>query len=103
MNAWNLLEWIVFSSALLLGIMTNIIARQHYKMSSQPALPANAFAMTQTASIVIIVVFHYSPFHLLWLFLLSYVMGFVTLRVRIFGRLAWLYGYLLSYTIRSNW
>jgi Ca2+/Na+ antiporter len=103
MNAWNVFEWIVFALALLWGIMTNISARQHYKTSSQPALPANAFAMTQTASIVVIVVFHYSPLHLLWLFLLSYIMGFVALRVRIFGRLAWLYGYLLAYTIPSNW
>jgi ABC-type xylose transport system permease subunit len=103
MNAWNVLEWIVFVLALLWGIMTNISVRQHYKTSSQPALPANAFAMTQTASIVVIVVFHYSPLHLLWLFLLSYVMGFVALRVRVFGRLAWFYGYLIAYTIPSNW
>jgi ABC-type xylose transport system permease subunit len=103
MNAWNVLEWIVFAIALLWAIMTNISVRQHYMTSDEPSLPANAIAMTQMVIIVIIAVFHYSPLHLLWLFLLSYVMGFIALRVRIIGRLAWLYGYLIAYTIRSNW
>jgi len=93
----------VFALALSVTICTNIALRQHYKHSNQPEFPANAIALTQLTGVVAVAVAGYSPFHLLWLFPLSYFTGFFTLRSRVFCRLAWLYGYVVAYTIPSNW
>lgn len=103
MNEWSLFEWIVFVLGLIWALMTNIHVRQHYKTSNMPMIPANTFAMVQTTGLVTVAITHYSPLHLLWLFLISYVLGFFALKIKILGRLAWLYGYLISYTILSNW
>ena len=85
------------------AICTNIALRQHYKNSDKPALPANATAMTQATSIVVAAAVGYSLLHLLWLLPISYLTGFVALRSRGFGRLAWLYGYAIAYTVPFNW
>jgi hypothetical protein len=34
---------------------------------------------------------------------MSYLTGFVALKSRIVAHLAWLYGYVVAYTIPSNW
>jgi hypothetical protein len=98
-----LVEWAVFALALSWTISTNIALRQHYKHSDRPALPANATALVQLTSVVGVVAAGYSPFHLLWLVPISYLAGFLTLRSRAAGRLAWLYGYVIAYTVPSNW
>jgi hypothetical protein len=95
--------WTVFALSVIWAICTNIALRQHYKDSDQPALPANAIALTQLTSVVVVVAVGCSPFHLLWLLPMSYLTGFVALRSRIIARLAWLYGYVVAYTIPSNW
>jgi hypothetical protein len=99
----HLAEWAVFVLALIWAIFTNIALRQHYKNSDAPTLPANATAMTQLTSVVVVAAAGYSPFHLLWLLPISYITGFLALRSRAFGRLAWLYGYAIAYTVPSNW
>ncbi len=83
--------------------MTDLSVRERYKTSSQPTIPANGSAIFQTFSVVGVYVLHYSPLHLLWLIPFTYVLGFVSLRFKPFQILAWLYGYVLSYTIPSNW
>lgn len=98
-----LVEWAVFAIAVSWVICTNIALRQHYKNSDQPALPANATALVQFTSVVGVVAAGYSSFHLLWLVPMSYLTGFLTLRSRVVARLAWLYGYVVAYTIPSNW
>src|SRR5207248_3779151 len=92
-------QWVVLALAASWAICTNIALRQHYKHSDQPALPANATALTQLTGVIAVAVAGCSPFHLLWLLLASYFTGFLALRSRIVGRLAWLYGYLVAYTI----
>ncbi len=96
-------EWGILILAALWTLMTNLSVRERYKISSQPTIPANGFAMFQTVSVVGVSVLHYSPLHLFWLIPLAYVFGFVALRFKPFQILAWLYGYVLSYTIPSNW
>lgn len=96
-------EWTVFALAAIWTICTNIALRAHYANSDRPALPANATAMAQLASVVIVTIYGYSPLQLLWLLPISYLTGFFALRVRILGRVAWLYGYLIAYTVPANW
>src|SRR5437660_12422565 len=96
-------EWAVFALSVIWTISTNIALRQHYITSDEPVLPANATAMMQVTSIVVVATFGYSPLHLLWLLPISYLAGFVALRSRAFGRLAWFYGYAVAYTVPSNW
>jgi hypothetical protein len=98
-----LVEWTVFALALSWALCTNVALRQHYKNSDRPALPENATAMAQLTSIVVVAAAGYSPLHLLWLLPISYLTGFVALEIRIVGRVAWLYGYVIAYTIPSNW
>ena len=71
--------------------------------SEQPTSPANATALTQLSGVVAVILAGCSPFHLLWLLPVSYFTGFLASRSRIIGRLAWLYGYVVAYTIPSNW
>ena len=99
----GLVEWAVFALAVSWAICTNIALRQHYKTSDRPALPANATALVQLASLVVVAVVGYSAFHLVWLVPISYLAGFFALRSRIVGRLAWAHGYAIAYTIPSNW
>jgi hypothetical protein len=99
----TLAQWTVFALAASWAICTNFALRQHYKHSDQPTLPANATALTQLSGVVAVILAGYSPFHLLWLLPVSYFTGFLALRSRIIGRLAWLYGYVVAYTIPSNW
>jgi len=98
-----LIEWAVLILAVIWAIGTNIALRQYYKNSDAPELLANATAMTQLTSIVGVVAAGYSPFHLLWLFPISYLSGLVVQSSRIFARIAWLYGYVVTYTIPSHW
>jgi len=95
--------WAVFALSVIWAICTNIALRQHYKDSDQPTLPANATAMTQLIGVVVVAAVGCSPFHLLWVLPVSYLTGFFALRSRIVGRAAWLYGYVVAYTIPSNW
>jgi hypothetical protein len=97
------LEWVVLAAAGLWALLTNIAVRNHYKGSTTPQIPANTFAMIQLLSVVGVLGLHRSPFHLLWLFPVSYIAGFFTLRSRILAFLPWVYGYILAYTIPSNW
>src|SRR5215471_16088213 len=99
----QVIGWAVLALAASWAICTNIALRQHYKDSDQPALPANATALTQLTSVIVVAAVGCSPFHLLWLLPMSYLTGFVALRSRIVARLAWLYGYVVAYTIPSNW
>jgi hypothetical protein len=55
------------------------------------------------ASVVIVAAAGYSPLHLLWLLPVSYLAGFFALESKIVARLAWLYGYVIVYTIPANW
>jgi hypothetical protein len=93
----------VFALCAVWTISTNIALRQHYKHSDQPMLPANSIAMTQLIAVVVIATARYSPFHLLWLLPIAYLTGFIALRSRFFGRIVWLYGYAIAYTVPSNW
>lgn len=99
----NVLEWVVLIPATLWALMTNITVRKHYKESSVPTIPANTFALVQLLSVVGVLVLHRSPLHLLWLFPLSYLAGFIALRFKPLAFFSWLYGYILSYTIPANW
>jgi|SRR5262249_36878087 len=99
----QVIGWAVLALAASWAICTNIALRQHYKHSDEPALPANATALTQLTGVVAVAFAGYSPFHLLWLLPVSYFTGFLALRSRIVGRFAWLYGYVVAYTIPSNW
>ena len=84
-------------------IGTNMALRAHYAKSDLPELPANATAMAQSASVIIVAAAGYSSLHLLWLLPISYLTGYFALRVRIVGRVVWLCGYLIVYTIPANW
>ena len=97
------LRWAVLAIGILWALCTNLTVRNHYKTSSMPMLPANTSALFQTLSVICVIVLHRSPFHILWLFPLSYVAGFLALRSKVLALLPWLYGYALSYTIPSNW
>jgi len=97
------LEWGILILAGLWALLTNITVRNHYKSSTTPQIPANTFAMIQFLSVVGVSVLHRTPFHLLWLFPISYIAAFFTLRSRVLAFLPWLYGYILAYTIPSNW
>jgi hypothetical protein len=99
----QVIGWAVLALAASWAICTNFALRQHYKHSDQPTLPANATALTQLTGVAAVAAAGYSPFHLLWLLPASYFAGFLTLRSRIIGRLAWVYGYVVAYTIPSNW
>ena len=99
--AWT--KWGIMILGGLWALSTNTSVRSHYKTTSTPALPANTFALIQAVSIIGIIALHRSPFHILWLFPVSYVAGFFSLRSKIVAFLPWLYGYLLAYTIPSNW
>lgn len=103
MKSWTVLEWIVFALCAIWTISTNIALRQHYKSSDQPTLPANSTAMTQMFGVVVIAAAGYSPFHLLWILSIAYLTGFIALRSKFFGRIVWLYGYAIAYTVPSNW
>ena len=103
MKSWTALEWIVFALCAVWTTSTNIAPRQHYKSSDQPMLPANSTAMTQMIGVVVIASAGYSPFHLLWVLPIAYLTGFIALRSRFFGRIVWLYGYAIAYTVPSNW
>jgi hypothetical protein len=70
------IAWCVLTLAALWALSTNLTVRSHYKTSSTPVLPANTFAFCQMLSVVGVLVFHRSPFHLLWLFPCSYLAGF---------------------------
>lgn len=96
-------EWTVLALAGLMAISANLTVRQHYKTSDAPMIPANTFAMVQTLSVIGVLALHKSPLHLLWLFPLSYLVGFLALRFKPLAFLPWLCGYLLSYTIPANW
>jgi len=76
----HVLEWVVLIAASLWALTTNIIVRQHYKESKAPTIPANTFALVQLLSVIGVVVLRRSPLHLLWLFPLSYLAGFIALR-----------------------
>jgi hypothetical protein len=99
------MEWVVLIPASLWALLTNITVRERYKTTVTPSLGANMQAMLQTFSVLAVLVFHKSPLHLLWLFPSTYIAGviFNPYKSKIFGFLPWLYGYLLSYTIPSNW
>jgi hypothetical protein len=99
----TVVEWTVFALAATWAIGTNIALRQHYKNSNRPELLANSTALAQLMSVVVIAVAGYSPFHLVWLLPASYLTGIFVLRSRIASRVAWLYGYAVTYTIPSNW
>ena len=96
-------EWVVLIAAFLWALTTNISVRNHYKVSSTPSISANTFALVQLLSVVGILVLHRSPFHLLWLFPVSYVAGFIAVRFKPLAFFSWLYGYVLAYTIPANW
>lgn len=99
------LKWTVLGAASLWVLTTNLTTRNHYKTSSDPALGPNMIAMLQTFSVIGVLTLHKSPFHLLWLIPLTYLITFVfnPYRSKIVGFLPWLYGYLLAYTIPANW
>jgi len=97
------MEWGVLVLGALLALGTNATVRNHYKTTNAPVLPANTSAMIQTLSVIGVLALHRSPFHFLWLFPFSYILGFFALRLKPLAFLAWLYGYILAYTIPSNW
>jgi IS66 C-terminal element/Transposase IS66 family len=88
--AW--IKWGILILGALWAFSTNWTLRNHFRTSSRPALPVNTFALIQTISVVSVLVLHRSPFHLLWLFPLSYLAAFFTLRSRVLAFLPWLYG-----------
>jgi hypothetical protein len=96
-------EWAVIGLCFIWTVSTNIALRQHYKNSDKPALPANATAMTQVTSFVVVAAVGCSPFYLPLLIPISYLSGFIALRSKTFGRLAWLYGHEIAYTVPANW
>lgn len=99
--AW--INWCVVIAAALWAFSTNVAVRRHYKTSATPVLPAKTCALVQALSVVVVVVFHRSPLHLLWLFRFSYLAGFFSQRSKTLAFLPWLWGYLLACTIPANW
>ncbi len=99
----SVFEWVVLIGASLWMLLTNITIRNHYKQSSIPMIPSNMIALCQTLSVVGVLVFRRSPLHLLWLFPLGLIAAFFALRLKSLGFIAWLYGYLVAYTILANW
>jgi hypothetical protein len=97
------IKWTVLILGTLWAIGTNMTLRDHYKRSQTPMITVNTFALIQTLSVVVIIAFHRSPLHLLWLFPLSYLAGFFTLRSKVLVFLPWLYGYLMLFTLPSTW
>jgi hypothetical protein len=99
------MEWVVLIPSALWALTTNILVRNHYKTSKTPILGANMLAMLQTFSVISVLALHKSPFHLLWLFPLSHIAGLIfnPFNSKIFAFLPRLYGYLIAYTIPSNW
>lgn len=59
--------------------------------------------MVQFVSVLVIAALRISPFHLIWLLLVSYLSGYVALRSRLYGRIAWLYGHVIACAVPSNW
>lgn len=96
MRGWNLLEWATFTLSFLLALSWNISLRRHYKTTNQADVIANSMVMTITLSTILVFVLQTSPYHLFWLFLVAIVMGFLSTRVAVVGRIAWFYGYLLA-------
>lgn len=99
------LKWIVLGIASIWVLTTNLNLREHYKTSSEPALGANMQAMLQTLSVICVLALHKSPFHLLWLIPLTYLICLIfnPYRSKVVAFLPWLYGYLLAYTVPANW
>ncbi len=99
------LKWIVLALGAGQALMTNLVVRNRYKTTNMPNLGANMLAMLQTFSVVGVLVLHKSPLHLLWLIPFSYIVGLVLnpYKSKVFAFLPWLYGYLIAYTIPSNW
>jgi hypothetical protein len=96
-------ELVLLVSGVLWAFSNNWSVRNYYKSSATPMIPANTIAFVQTFSLLGILLFHFSPLHLLWLFPMSYVAGFFTMRSKILAFVPWVYGYLLAYTIPKNW
>lgn len=100
------MRWInvtVLTAAAFVTVSTNVHVRNYYKRSTKPLIPANSFALAQALLLGTVLTFRYSPLHLIWLFPLTYLTGFVALRSRLVAFVAWMYGYLLAYTIPENW
>ena len=95
--------WFVLIVGVCWALLTNLSVRDHYKTTSRSAVPANTFALIQTFSVIVVLLLHLSPFHLLWLFLLSYLLGFLAIRFRPLAVLANAYGYILFMSIRTSW
>jgi hypothetical protein len=88
-------EWAVLVLGAIWALMTNYTVINYYRHNTQPAIPATTFAMVQTLSVIGVLLAHYSSFHLFWLFPMSYVAGYLALRIRPLMRVVWLYGYVL--------
>jgi hypothetical protein len=92
------LRWAILICGSLWALSTNLTLRSYYKTSNRPQTPVNTFAMIQTTAVIGVIMLHRSAFHLLWLFPLSYLAGFFTLRYRALAFVPWLYGQAISYT-----
>lgn len=97
------IELVLSVLAIVWAISTNLSVRGYYKTNAAPMISANTIAFVQTVSVLSVLLFQVSSLHLLWLFPISYALGFFTLRSRILAFLPWVYGYALSYTIPKNW
>ncbi len=100
------MKWLELGLSVIAGLWalsTNLNVREHYRSSAAALIPANTIAFVQTFSVLGVLTLHRSPLHFLWLFPVSYIAGFFTLRSKILAFFPWLYGYLLAYTIPKNW
>ena len=97
------IEWAVLIAGGAWAFLTNLNLRNCYKTARCSVPAVNTFAFIQTLSVVGVLVLHRSPFHLLWIFPISYLAGFFALRSKLLGFLPHLYGHLVYLTIPSNW
>lgn len=100
MTSWNVIEWIVFVFAVLWAAMNHNTLIQYYKTNSRSEAFPNSMALCQIIGVVSDIIFQYSPLHLIWLFLLSYVFPFFVIRVPFLAKIAWLYGYSIAWLSR---
>jgi len=101
MMAW--IECTILISGGVWAFLTNLNLRNYYKATKRSLPTVNTFAFIQTLSVVGVLILHRSPLHLLWIFPISYIATFFTLRSKFLNFLPHLYGQIVYLTIPSNW
>ena len=99
MDDWSIWEWALFTIAGVWALLKNLALREHYRHYNFPDLRANSEALIQLTSFAAIGAEGYSPYHLIWLFALSFLSAFLALRITFCTWIAWLYGFMIASTV----